>query len=582
MKKRIQEFKQNLALVFDDNLHTKKWHNYLDYLIIGMIILSSVEIFLSTFDIDPRLRRVLLWIDIGCLIFFTIEVSLRIWVAPLINPKFKGIKGRIKYCFTFHGFIDMISTYPFYIQWLIPFPVAWMRVFRMSRTVRLFKLSRYMKSWKLLSDTVYEKRHELIISLQFLLIVTFILSLMLFFFEHEAQPDVYDNGFSSVAWSFAQYIGDPGGFGDTPPITTFGKIIACIVGLLGIAIVAVPAGILGSGFTEAIEHRRDDEVLNENRKKLRGVFRRLLDRPTRYQAVSFYKSLPDIQARTGMNENEVIDVVKKTPGFRIINLAATIPVEQQPNDRLAVEHFPINRSYGVCVDRGSKITIVASVSLADSIGGTFGFYLALMGGFNFISREMGRKIPYVSLYLLSQKEYIESEKEFLKDLTKLMNRKDSWSFDILPASGANEPEYDTQLHFGIGNPKGVESMEGVDLLVKDIPTYKKFYNTLSKELEEKFDISIDNGRYHATDNPKIWSRVLPIPKDANSVVVRMAWSAILWNDKRLLIAKTIADTINKIILGIENPEEVELLKTKDYGFEGYNIPDLKTIKDLED
>jgi hypothetical protein len=47
---KIQSFKQELARVFDDNLHTKQWHNYVDYAIIGLIILSTVEVFLSTYD----------------------------------------------------------------------------------------------------------------------------------------------------------------------------------------------------------------------------------------------------------------------------------------------------------------------------------------------------------------------------------------------------------------------------------------------------------------------------------------------------------------------------------------------------
>ncbi|MDE5628153.1 MAG: hypothetical protein K2I69_01170 [Muribaculaceae bacterium] len=56
---KLQKFKEQLAEVFDDNLHTRRWHNIADYLIIGMILLSTVEIFLSTFDVHPVLRRVL-------------------------------------------------------------------------------------------------------------------------------------------------------------------------------------------------------------------------------------------------------------------------------------------------------------------------------------------------------------------------------------------------------------------------------------------------------------------------------------------------------------------------------------------
>ena len=576
MRKRIQELKQNLAAVFDDNLHTKQWHNILDWLIIGLILVSTVEIFISTFDIDPELRKILLWVDAFILVFFTIEVTLRIWVAPLVNPKYKGWKGRLKYCFSFHGFIDVISTYPFYLQWLIPFPIIWLRAFRTFRVIRLFRISRYMKSWQLLENTFKEKKRELIVSMQFLIVITLILSLILYFCEHDAQPENYDNGFTSVLWAFGQYIGDPGGFSENPPITGFGKAIACIVGLLGIAIVAVPAGILGSGFTEAIEHERDDEKLKANQQKLHDVFERKLDRPTGFQAVNFYRSFADIQSRTGMTENEIIETIEKTPGYRIINLASTIPVEQQPTDRLAVEHFIVNKPYGAFIDRGSRITIIASASITDAGGGTFAFYLSLIGGFNFIGREIGDSIIYKSVYVKKPDEvYTEAEEEYYSDLEKLMNREGAWSFDILPASGAQEPEYDTSFHFGIGNAKGVETFEGDDILVKDIETYKQFYEAFAKIMEERFGLQSDTGRYHSTAVKTMWRRVLDIPKDANAVVLRIAWSALLWNDKRLLIAKTIADCINKYILGKTDVAIPESLKIKDIGFKGYDIPNYK-------
>ena len=573
MMGKIKQLKMDLAAVFDDNLHTKKWHNIADWLIISLIIISTIEIFLSTFNIDPTLRRVLFWIDIGILIFFTIEVTLRIWVAPIVNPKFSGWKGRLRYCFTFHGFVDVISTYPFYLQWFIPFPITWLRTFRMARTVRLFRVSRYMKSWKLLENTIKAKKRELIISMQFLLVITLILSLILFFCEHDAQPEVYDNGFSSVLWAFGQYIGDPGGFAENPPITGFGKFIACIVGLLGIAIVAVPAGILGSGFTEAIEHERDDEKLRLNQKKLVSMFQRKLDRPTGFQAINFYRSFADIQSRTGMTEDDIIETIENTPGFRIINLASTIPLENQPTDRLAVEHFVLNRPYGAYIDRGSKVTIIASASVVDAGGGTFAFYIALMGGFNFIGREIGNRAIYKSLYIKkAEEEYTKEEELYYKDLERLMNRKDAWSFDIFPASGAQELEYDTQIHFGIGNDKGDESFEGDDLLVKDVEKYKKFFHAFSEEMKEKFGILCDNGKYHSTSIKTMWRRVLNIPEDANAVVMRVAWSAFLWNDKRLLIAKTIAECINENILGKKDVPVPSSLKTKDIGFKGYDIP----------
>ena len=87
----------SLARVFDDNLRTRQWQNVLDYVIIGLIVLSTVEVFLSTYDnVVEKYGRILKFIDWFTTIFFTIEVSLRIWAADLSDERYKGIKGRVR------------------------------------------------------------------------------------------------------------------------------------------------------------------------------------------------------------------------------------------------------------------------------------------------------------------------------------------------------------------------------------------------------------------------------------------------------------------------------------------------------
>ena len=156
----LKDLRRKLAVLFDDRLETRIWHNVMDYLIITMIIVSTVEIFLSTFDLDPTLRKVLCWVDIVTLVFFTIEVSLRIWVAPELDARYKGLKGRLRYCFTFHGFIDAVATYPYWFQWLLPIPVGWIRVLRISRVMRLMRVSRYMKSRRFSRMASESRRHD--------------------------------------------------------------------------------------------------------------------------------------------------------------------------------------------------------------------------------------------------------------------------------------------------------------------------------------------------------------------------------------------------------------------------------------
>lgn len=87
---KIEKFKKQIARVFDNDLRTKQWENYFDYIIIGLIIISTLSVFISTFDLSPAGEQILSIIDIVTVIAFTIEVSLRIWTADEICDKYKG------------------------------------------------------------------------------------------------------------------------------------------------------------------------------------------------------------------------------------------------------------------------------------------------------------------------------------------------------------------------------------------------------------------------------------------------------------------------------------------------------------
>ena len=358
----IEKFKQQLANVFDSDLRTKQWENYVDYTIIGLIIISTLSVFISTLNISIQCERVLHIIDIITVVAFTVEVSLRIWVADELDPKYKGLWGRLRYCCSFYGLIDILSTYTFYITFFLPLPYAILKSLRVLRLLRVF---RYMRSFRLLREAISSKSKEMFISLQFLVIVTLMLSFVLYFYEHAAQPDVYNNGVKSALWAFTRYLGDMGNLiASNPPVTTAGKIIACAIGILGIALFAVPAGLIGAGFSEAMDNELHKEITDKNIEKLKRAFERKLDRPTGFQIVPQHLSICDIQARMGMKTDDIFDAVENSNCFRLINLATTQTIDEHPQDKLAIEHFIVNQPYGCYIDRGSKVTIVSPSSLA--------------------------------------------------------------------------------------------------------------------------------------------------------------------------------------------------------------------------
>ena len=213
---RFQKIRQTLANALDDEKNTLV-DRIVDWTVIALILISSIEVFLSTFPaVNEKLGGVLNFIDIFTTVIFTIEVTLRIILAGDINPKYKGFKGRLKYCFSFYGFLDIIATYPFYLGFFFPIPYSAFKVLRIARLLRIF---RYMTSFKLLKAAFMSKKAELAVSLQFLCIITLILSFLLFFVENKEQPEVYNNGWRAVVWAFNQYIKDPGGLANTPPIS---------------------------------------------------------------------------------------------------------------------------------------------------------------------------------------------------------------------------------------------------------------------------------------------------------------------------------------------------------------------------
>ena len=583
----LQDFKKKLSLLFDDNTNTVVWKNYVDYTIWAIILISTVAIFLSTYDgVAEKYGTVLNVIDIITTILFTIEVSLRIWTIDILEPKYSGFWGRVKYCLSFYGLIDFVSTYSYYINFFIPLPLMALKAIRVARLLRIF---RFMKSFRLLTTAIGSKGKELLVSLQFLVIITVILSFVLFFAEHEAQPDVYNNGMTPVLWAFMQYIGDPGGFGDYPPVTVMGRIIACVIGVLGIAIFAVPAGLIGAGFTEAMEEDDKNKKNRELEHKILTSFYYTLDRETRLYTVPRYTSLNWLQTRLGVSQDNIIEAVQQSPILRLKDLASAQPTDKPSNTELIVETFPVNTEYGCCIDRGSNITIVATTSATEPSGGNFCFYLAKLGNFNFVSKEYDPNPVRMTSYLNIEKEDINGEphymddniKLFLDDIRKLSNRENSVVITIIASDAriTDTSDLPTKFHFQIGqgkNPDGKPNYEceGLSLQKKDIEKFDKLFYDFSKEIDEKYEFKTDVQQYGALIKNKYLGYHLG--NDASSFCLRIASSILTWSKYYIGTAIVLADAINKQFAPQNYPltpseelQKVNRWEKKDYGFQFY-------------
>lgn len=568
MNAKIEKFRHELNRVFDDNLHTKQWHNYVDYAIIGLIVISTVEVFLSTYDgIVEKYSKWLHFVDYFTTIFFTIEVTLRIWCADLLDEKYKGFWGRVKYCFSFYGMIDILSTYPFYLNFFVKIPYTALKALRIARLLRIF---RYMKAFSILKRAIIAKKQEMVVSLQFLCIVTLILSFILFFVEHEVQPEVYNNGWKSVVWAFAQYIGDPGGFAETPPISLVGRLIACVIGILGIAIFAVPAGLIGSAFTEVMDADREEEEIKGYINRILHSFKFVKDQQhTNLFCVPRYHAIETVVTRKFIPQADIIKAVEASDCLHLCNLAMSVHRQDNPDDSIVIVNYFKNRPYGCCIDRGSKVTIVFTSGYTEPLTGWFAYHIAKLGGFNYVSKEIEVDPDnQVTYYNIENEDDCPNMKLFLDDIRQFAEREGSWVIPILEATGPKSRPH--QIHFCYNTRKKDESYDDPDALISDYEAFDKAYTRMEEVMDQKFNYKCDKNYWYGIQKGKnIGYHV----NAANCFTLRVEAYLWIFNSGYVDVAKTIADVFNEAfepeVRKVLPPEMVERRKGHDFGFSDY-------------
>jgi len=539
----MQKLKQQLARVFDDNLRTRQWQNIVDWVIIGLIIVSTVEVFLSTFDgIAQRYSHWLKAIDLFTTVFFTIEVTLRIWCADQSDPKYKGFKGRLRYCCSFYGLIDILSTYTFYIAFLLPIPYSLLKALRIVRLMRVF---RYMKAFRVLSKAISSKGRELWVSLQFLTIVTLILSFILFFVEHEAQPEVYDNGWRSVVWAFAQYIGDPGDFADTPPVTTTGQIIACLVGILGIAIFAVPAGLIGSGFSEVMEAEEKEKELRDNANAINEMMlvKSLKREELYWPALNI--SFGDLTLKLNLTVEEIIKSVAASSNLRIKNLAAALP-KGPKSDLMVVNQYCVNEEYGSHVERGSSVTIVNPIGVGDNGLSYFDWHIAQLGGFNYVANEFYSmqhhdRTKRCTFYTANAET--QANPNFQRFANHILDGRGKGDW-ITVVVGEQRVKNVTDLHFEFGGATGETSFDFEGGIAPDRTTVRRLYDDMKSAFGLK-GLAVDTHQVQPPLPEQTLARYLQSRTEANVLQLSASYNLMVFDDKVYSAIVAIADVLNR-------------------------------------
>lgn len=205
-----------------------------------LILMSLISISIETLpDISDSTLKYLALLETITVAIFTVEYLARIYAS----------EKRLRFIFSFYGLIDLLAILPYYL--VVGLDLRSLRVFRLFRVLRLLKFSRYSDAMDRLTEAFRIIRSELIVFLLLIISILYIAAVGIYYFENPVQPDVYESVFHSLWWAVITLT--TVGYGDMYPLTFGGRLFTFVILMLGLAIMAVPTGLIASALTKTIE-----------------------------------------------------------------------------------------------------------------------------------------------------------------------------------------------------------------------------------------------------------------------------------------------------------------------------------------
>ena len=262
-----REIKQTVFDVLADTEKVNLANKVINYFLIVLIVLNVLSVIFETVEsFYDRYWAILSAFEVFSVEIFTLEYAARLWVCNLDKRYPGAVKGRLRYILSPMALINLIAIAPFYLPLLIPLDMRFLRAMRLFRLFRLFKLSRYSESMAMFGRIARDRKEDLVITVFIVVIVLVLSSAMMYYAEHDAQPEKFDNIPDTMYWGIITLA--TVGYGDIYPITALGRFFSTIIALTGIALFALPAGIIGSSFIE----ERQKSRIRPRRKRSRMTF----------------------------------------------------------------------------------------------------------------------------------------------------------------------------------------------------------------------------------------------------------------------------------------------------------------------
>ena len=223
-------------------------------LLVLIVVIVIVVVLETVRGLDLEFHAGFHTIEVFSVAVFSVEYALRLWSCTSV-PKYRSpVLGRLRFALTPLALVDLVAIAPFFLPWLVPLDLRFIRVLRLFRLLRSLKLARYSHALHTLGRVVRAKKEELAITAFLGMVLLILASSLMYYVEEEAQPTVFSSIPAAMWWAVVTLT--TVGYGDIYPITPLGKVLASAMGILGIGLFALPAGIMASGFAEELQRKR--------------------------------------------------------------------------------------------------------------------------------------------------------------------------------------------------------------------------------------------------------------------------------------------------------------------------------------
>lgn len=223
-----------------------KVSSFYDYFMMMVIIVSLIPL---AFKNENTAFFVL---DKICVVIFIVDYILR-WITSDYKYNKKSVSSFIRYPFSLMAIIDLISILPSLTIINSGFKV--LRVLRMIkafRVFRVFKALRYSRSVEIIVN-VLKRSKESLVAVGTLAVAYILIAALVIF---NVEPDSFNSFFDAIYWATVSLT--TVGYGDIYPVTTIGRIVTMGSSIFGIAIVALPAGIITAGYMNEINSEKEE------------------------------------------------------------------------------------------------------------------------------------------------------------------------------------------------------------------------------------------------------------------------------------------------------------------------------------